>query len=75
MTIKQHFKALTINELKAEHKNYYASVYIDDCFGTKDLIWLQLIERELDRRGYEVIETPRLPKIVKANLAGREITA
>lgn len=38
----------------------FQSIFISDCFGTKDLIFYELAVRELGRRGYEVKEQKNL---------------
>lgn len=60
----QRYAKLSDAELIAMFKDFYESVHITDCFGTQDLIELNMLERELERRGYEIRAT--VPEIVKA---------
>jgi hypothetical protein len=49
-------KAMTDKQLIEEYKSLYESIYVIDCFGTKDLLLLQAIETELYNRKYEISE-------------------
>lgn len=66
----KRYAAMSDSDLIGMFKDLYESVYFIDCFGTKDLIQLNLAERELTRRGYEI--RPSLPEIVKAETEDEE---
>lgn len=38
-------------KLKAEAASLHNLIHVEDCFSTKDVLRLELVERELDRRG------------------------
>ena len=44
---------MTNEQLEDEYHQYHEMVD-NCCYGTKDLMWLHAIEKELDRRGAEV---------------------
>jgi hypothetical protein len=52
-------------ELKSRYISLWESVFVVECFGSKDLIELEAIAQELERRGYEVTESrkPRIRRI------------
>lgn len=47
-------QALSTQQLKAEFKSTYNTIYRYDCFGTSDMVYLDLLGQELYRRGIEV---------------------
>lgn len=51
-------------KLKEEGQALWQSIYIVDCFGVKDMILLNMIEKELYHRGYKFQETTQL-EIIK----------
>lgn len=51
---KQTFKDLSVKDLKTNIIELHNSIYLLDCFSTKDMIIYELFCRELERRGYEV---------------------
>jgi len=59
MKEQRMFSDLSDVELKDRYKTYYDAIYNFDCFGVKDIAQVELMERELERRGYEVIETKK----------------
>jgi hypothetical protein len=52
-------------ELKRRLISLWQSIYELECYGSHDLIELEVIAQELERRGYEVTETrkPRIRKV------------
>jgi hypothetical protein len=52
-------------ELKRRYVSLWESVFVVECFGSKDLLELEAIAQELENRGYEVTETrkPRIRKV------------
>lgn len=48
-----YFKNWTTKKLKREAKAYHYSIYEIECFGTKDIIALNGILKELRNRGVE----------------------
>ncbi|MFQ5793014.1 MAG: hypothetical protein ACE5JI_21295 [Acidobacteriota bacterium] len=67
---RRQYAAMSDADLIGMFKDLYEAVYFIDCFGTKDLIALNLAERELTRRGYAI--RPSLPEIVKAGETGED---
>lgn len=53
-------QALSTQQLKAEFKSTYNTIYRYDCFGTSDMVYLDLLKRELYRRGIEVDTDERI---------------
>jgi hypothetical protein len=51
-------------ELKRRFISLWQSVYEFECYGSHDLIELEVIAQELERRGYEITEV-RKPRIRK----------
>ena len=51
---------MTDKELKEAYLRQHEQVFVIDCFGVKDLQYLDLLERELDNRSIEIIETPKV---------------
>ena len=47
-------------ELIKEAKQLNSLIYNDDCFGTRDLLRLNLVEQELERRGYQPAQSNKL---------------
>ena len=52
-------------ELKNRYISLWESVFVVKCFSSRDLIELEAIAQELEKRGYEVTETkkPRIRRI------------
>ena len=48
------------NELIIEAKHLYRLCYVEDVYSTHDLLNLQLVYEELEKRGYEIDETKEL---------------
>ena len=48
-------QAMPKRKLLAEIKNYDHLINVEDCFGTNDVTYLDMLEREADRRGYDII--------------------
>ena len=53
-------KTKTDKELISEAQGLHDSIYVTECFGTRDLRLYDLVCAELERRGYEFGETRRL---------------
>lgn len=53
MTWKEFVEGLTDDELILELKTSEDSIYRVNCFGTKDLIYLEWLYREIERRGLQ----------------------
>ena len=65
------FKDMSDEELMAEAQSLYQSIYITDCFGTNDLIRLELTARELEKRGY-IVEEIKTLKFIKSKEKNHE---
>lgn len=67
-------KDMTLSELKREFRAMYETVYIIDCYGTRDVRWLEALEEELRVRGYEADMKTKIyfRKIEKGIDDGRE---
>lgn len=39
------------DELAESYASIYSQIEVVDCFGMSDLVWRELLEREIDRRG------------------------
>jgi len=52
-------------ELKNRYISLWESVFVVECFSSRDLMELEAIAQELEKRGYEVTETkkPRIRRI------------
>lgn len=59
-TTEETLKTWRDEELIAEAKTLHGLIYITNCYGTKDMLVLELVSRELERRNYEVKEEKRL---------------
>lgn len=68
MTIEK----MTDIKLIAEYRSVFDMIYNNDCYGTNDLMYLDLLERELDRRHFIINET-RVINIIKDEDAEDEI--
>ena len=44
-------------KLKAEYSSLHNVIYVADCFGTHDLLYLEAMGDELAKRGYKQVET------------------
>jgi len=49
--VQAHLEGLSENELVAELQGLEEAVYQVECFGVSDIVYLEMIYRELDRRG------------------------
>lgn len=47
-------------ELIKEAQQLHDIIHNDDCYNSKDLLWLDTIIRELELRGYQRIESNKL---------------
>lgn len=45
---------MTKRELKEEYIAVWETVYKIGCYGTKDLRWLDAVEKEIHKRGMEI---------------------
>lgn len=61
---------MTDEELKRQFISLYESIYVSECFGSRDVLELEMIARELERRGYEITEEPKIRKVRKARTRG-----
>ena len=59
-TTKEELEAQSDDELIVDAKALYESIYIVECYGTKDIFLLKFMYTELERRGYEVRVEERL---------------
>jgi len=41
--------------LKEQYKSYYKVIFEVDCYGVSDILILELVKRELEKRGWEVV--------------------
>jgi hypothetical protein len=62
--IEMELEKLSDRELKNRFISLWQNVYEFECFGSHDLIELEVIAQELERRGYEITEV-RKPRIRK----------
>jgi len=53
-TIVDKVKEMTDEELIGDFQATYHCVHVAECFSTKDLAWLEIEARELERRGYRI---------------------
>ena len=60
------FKKWTDKQLIDDAKGLYSSIYVMDCYGMHDLIELDGITEELDRRGYEIQESKSINFVKEA---------
>lgn len=51
------FKNMTDDQLQAEYKSLYHVVYVEDCFATHDLLYLEAMADELEERGFEICDS------------------
>ena len=58
--IHRPVRTWTPKQLKTEHRSLWEAVNIIGCCGTRDMTLLDNIEAELDRRGYEIIESQKV---------------
>jgi hypothetical protein len=56
-------KEMTDEQLKNEYISYWETINVVECYGTRDLMWIDSVERELRRRGFEIYQG--LPEIKK----------
>lgn len=49
-----------VEKLKQEAASLHQAIYTTECFGAKDVIRFELIARELEKRGIEVLVEKRL---------------
>jgi len=47
---------MTDKELKSEYLAYWETIHRVGCYGTRDMVWLDSLGRELVERGYEILE-------------------
>lgn len=59
-TIREELKTRNRIELIVQAVELDKSIYVTKCFGTKDPLLLELIYRELERRGFEIRGKKRL---------------
>ena len=54
-------------ELKNRFISLWESIFLFECYGTHDLLELEVLAQELEKRGYEITEIrrPRIRKIRK----------
>ena len=62
--VRMSLSEMSDEELKRRFISLWQSVYEFECFGSHDLIELEVIAQELERRGYEITEV-RKPRIRK----------
>ena len=62
---EKSLEEMTVKELKQRYISLYESIHVVECFNTYDLLELEAIEQELNRRGYHVAEG--YPRILKKN--------
>lgn len=56
MDLTQYTDINLIHDAKSLHE----SIYVSDCFGTKDLVFYELLLKELEDRGYRIREKKSL---------------
>ena len=63
--MEDSLEKMSDEELKRRYIGLWESVNVFECFSSKDLIELEVIAQELEKRGYEVTETrkPRIRRI------------
>jgi len=66
-SLAEWLKKQTDEQLKKHYMSLWESIFVIECFGSKDLIELELTAQELERRGYEITEVrkPRIRKVRK----------
>lgn len=55
-----YYKDWTTQKLQIETKTLWEQINIFDCFGVSDLTRLEFYMRELERRGYDIIEQSQI---------------
>lgn len=55
-------KDWTDDRLIEEYKDLHQQIYVIDCFGTRDLYNIEVIEKELYNRGYRAVSHIELIK-------------
>lgn len=61
---ENNLETWTIRQLKARATSLHGAIYQTECFSSHDMVELQAIEAELNRRGYSFEESKTL-SIVK----------
>jgi len=63
--MSEWLKSLSDEELKRRYVSLWESIFVVECFGSRDVIELEMLAQELERRGYEVgeVRKPRIRKI------------
>lgn len=51
----KEYKDYSIDELKQEAASLHQTIHTTECFGVKDLVKFELVARELEKRGLEVL--------------------
>jgi hypothetical protein len=54
------FTDMSDNQLIGEALALYDSIYVTECYGVKDMLYLESITRELEKRGYTAVEDKKL---------------
>jgi hypothetical protein len=62
------YTKLSDSELIGEAMALYDSIYVTECYGVKDILYLDAITAELEKRGYEVMEDKKLTFKQKENV-------
>jgi len=57
--MKTNIKKLTKKELEREYESINEVIELG-CFGTRDLIYRDLLEREIDKRGFEILKSVKV---------------
>ena len=60
MNTKEYLQKMNDKKLVEEALSLHSAINEVECFGTKDVILLELALRELERRGFEVEEKLKL---------------
>lgn len=54
----KNIKDMSDEDLVSSYKDLYDTVYVIECYGKIDMVFLQAYEGELARRGYSIKESP-----------------
>jgi len=54
------FTDMSDNQLIGEALALYDSIHVIECYGGKDMLYLNAVTAELEKRGYEVTDTNKL---------------
>ena len=63
MEIPEWIKKLSDKKLKDHAISLYEAIYIAECYGSKDIVELDLLCAELQNRGYSITERMQIKRV------------